>query len=120
MLEAASRFLRSLLDLRPMVRGGEGVVVEVLTDPELLDDREGEQALLTAEDSEGEIATLENPSVALSRGGPPICSAASGVGSSAVPRGARTSGTSFAAGASVSRSGPGSSVSSTATAASGS
>ena len=118
MLEAASRFLRSLLDLRPLVQGGEGVVVEVLTDPESLDDCEGEQALLTAEDYEGEIATLENPSVALSGGGPPICSAASGVGSSAVPRGARTSGTSFAAGASGPR--PGSSVSSTATAAVGS
>ena len=48
------------------------MVVEVLTDLESPDDREGEQALLTAEDSEGEIATLGNPSVALSGGGPPI------------------------------------------------
>lgn len=114
MLEAASRFLRSLLDLRPLVRGGEGNVVEVLTDPESLEDREGEQALLTAEDSEGEVATLGSPTV----GGPPIY--ASVVGSSAVPGGARTSGTSSATGASVSRPGPGSDVSSTATAASGS
>ena len=102
MLEAASRFLRSLLDLRPLVRGGEGVVVEFLTDPESLEDHEEEQALLTVEDSEGEVATLDSPSVSLSGGGPPICSAASGVGSSAVPRGARTSRTSSAAGASVS------------------
>ena len=80
MLEAASRFLRSLLDLRPLVRGGEGVVVEVLTDPESLEDREGELALLVAEDSEGEVATLESPSVTLSGGGPPICLVASGEG----------------------------------------
>ena len=120
MLEAASRFLCSLLELRLLVRGGEGNVVEVLTDPESLEDREGEQALLTAEDSEGEVATLESPSVALSGGGPPICLVASGEGSSAVPRGARASGPSSAAGASVSQPRLGSSVSSTATAASGS
>ena len=72
MLEAASRSLRSLLDLLPLVRGGEGAVVEVLSDPESLVDREEEQTLLTADDSEGEVATLESPSVALSGGGPPI------------------------------------------------
>ena len=114
MLKAASRFLRSLLDLHHLVRGGEGVVVEVLTDPESLEDREGELSLLVAEDSEGEVATLESPSVALSGGGPPICSAASGEGTFTGPRGACTSGTSSTAGASGSR--PGSSVSSTATA----
>lgn len=118
MLEAASRSLRSLLDLLPLVRGGEGDVVEVLSDPESLEDREEEQALLTAEDSEGEDATLGSPSVALTGGGPPVCSAASGVGPFSGPRGARTSGTSSAIGASGSR--LGSSVSSTATAASGS
>ena len=118
MLEAASRSLRSLLDLLPLVRGGEGAVVEVLSDPESLVDREEEQTLLTADDSEGEVATLENPSVALSGGGPPICSATSGVGPSSGPRGACPSGTSSAGGASGSR--LGSSVSSTATAASGS
>ena len=72
------------------MRGGDGP--GKLSEPGSPEDREEEQrsTLRIAGDSEGEVVTSKRPSVAFSRGGPPIGVAPTGSGPSTEPRGAIT------------------------------
>ena len=73
------------------MRGGDGP--GKLSEPGSPEDREEEQrsTLRIAGDSEGEVAASKRPSVAFSRGGPPIGLAPTDSGPSTEPKGAITS-----------------------------